>query len=55
VLAGLEDPGTGNHDNSFFKIYPNPTPGKFTGIKPSYYREHIMTNPSQPSDDTLAN
>ncbi len=30
VLAGLEDPGTGNHDNSFFKIYPNPTPGKFT-------------------------
>jgi tetratricopeptide (TPR) repeat protein/AraC-like DNA-binding protein len=27
---------------------------QFTGIKPSYYREHIMTIPSQPSNDTLA-
>jgi hypothetical protein len=30
VVAGLENPGIGNPNNSFFKIYPNPTPGKFT-------------------------
>jgi hypothetical protein len=30
VVAGVEDPGIGNPSNSFFKIYPNPTPGKFT-------------------------
>ncbi|MCX6267479.1 MAG: T9SS type A sorting domain-containing protein [Bacteroidetes bacterium] len=30
VVAGIENPGIGNPDNSFFKIYPNPTPGKFT-------------------------
>jgi hypothetical protein len=29
-VAGVENPGIGNPDNSFFKIYPNPTPGKFT-------------------------
>jgi len=30
VVAGVENPGIGNPNNSFFKIYPNPTPGKFT-------------------------
>jgi hypothetical protein len=30
VIAGMENPGIGNPNNSFFKIYPNPTPGKFT-------------------------
>ncbi len=30
LVAGLEEPGIGNRDNSFFRIYPNPTPGKFT-------------------------
>lgn len=30
VITGIENPGTGNQNNSFFKIYPNPTPGKFT-------------------------
>ncbi|MDP1622363.1 MAG: T9SS type A sorting domain-containing protein [Bacteroidales bacterium] len=30
VVAGIENPGIGNPNNSFFKIYPNPTPGKFT-------------------------
>ncbi len=30
LASGLENPGIGNPDNSFFKIYPNPTPGKFT-------------------------
>jgi hypothetical protein len=30
VVAGVENPAIGNPNNSFFKIYPNPTPGKFT-------------------------
>jgi hypothetical protein len=32
VIAGVEggQQGIGNPSNSFFKIYPNPTPGKFT-------------------------
>ena len=30
VVAGTDNPGIGNPNNSFFKIYPNPTPGKFT-------------------------
>ena len=31
VVAGIENPETGvRFGNSFFKIYPNPTPGKFT-------------------------
>ena len=30
VAEGLGNPGIGNPNNSFFKIYPNPTPGKFT-------------------------
>lgn len=30
AITGIENPGIGNPDNSFFKIYPNPTPGKFT-------------------------
>lgn len=30
VISGVENPGIGNPNNSFFKIYPNPTPGKFT-------------------------
>lgn len=30
VIAGIENPGIGNPNNSFFKIFPNPTPGKFT-------------------------
>lgn len=30
VIAGTETHGIGSPDNSFFKIYPNPTPGKFT-------------------------
>jgi hypothetical protein len=30
VISGIENPGIGNPNNSFFKIYPNPTPGKFT-------------------------
>jgi hypothetical protein len=30
VVAGIENPGIGNPNNSFFKIYPNPTPGNFT-------------------------
>ncbi|MDP1622359.1 MAG: T9SS type A sorting domain-containing protein [Bacteroidales bacterium] len=30
VVAGIENQGIGNPNNSFFKIYPNPTPGKFT-------------------------
>jgi len=30
VVAGIENSGIGNPNNSFFKIYPNPTPGKFT-------------------------
>ena len=29
VVAGTDNPAIGN-PNSFFKIYPNPTPGKFT-------------------------
>jgi hypothetical protein len=30
VVAGIEDQGIDDRNNSFFKIYPNPTPGKFT-------------------------
>jgi hypothetical protein len=31
LISGIENPGIiGNPNNSFFKIYPNPTPGKFT-------------------------
>jgi hypothetical protein len=30
VIAGVETPAIGSPNNSFFKIYPNPTPGKFT-------------------------
>ena len=31
LISGVEGPeGFGNQSNSFFKIYPNPTPGKFT-------------------------
>jgi hypothetical protein len=31
VAEGVENPGNNVHpENSFFKIYPNPTPGKFT-------------------------
>jgi hypothetical protein len=30
VISGIDNPGIGNPNNSFFKIYPNPTPGKFT-------------------------
>jgi hypothetical protein len=30
VVAGIENPAIGNPNGSFFKIYPNPTPGKFT-------------------------
>jgi len=31
LVSGVEDPGnSGIQDNSFFKIYPNPTPGNFT-------------------------
>lgn len=29
-VAGVENPGIGSPANSFFKIYPNPTPGDFT-------------------------
>jgi hypothetical protein len=30
VIAGVENPGLGNPGNTFFRIFPNPTPGKFT-------------------------
>ncbi len=30
LASGMENPGIGSPDNTFFKIYPNPTPGKFT-------------------------
>ncbi len=30
AISGIENPGIGNPNNSVFKIYPNPTPGKFT-------------------------
>ncbi|MCX6267480.1 MAG: T9SS type A sorting domain-containing protein, partial [Bacteroidetes bacterium] len=31
AISGVENPGNNSiPDNSFFKIYPNPTPGKFT-------------------------
>jgi len=30
VVAGIDNPSISNPNNSFFKIYPNPTPGKFT-------------------------
>jgi hypothetical protein len=30
VAEGIENPGTLSNPDSFFKIYPNPTPGNFT-------------------------